>query len=164
MVRIRTAASIGLSLWTSASHAAGPSDVASIKALQDQQAAAWNAHDSGRYAQLFTADAEVVNVLGWHWRSRDELRTKLGAAFASVFARSHMVIVGTQVKLAAPGVAVAHVTWTMTGALSPTGAASDTPEHGIQTQVLRKQGGVWRIADFQNTNSVPERPFPAPRQ
>jgi len=31
---------------------------------------------------------------------------------------------------------------------------------GIQLQVLTRQSGEWLIASFQNTNSVPEVPFP----
>jgi len=34
------------------------------------------------------------------------------------------------------------------------------PREGIQLQVLRKSGGGWLIESFQNTNSIPERPFP----
>ena len=34
------------------------------------------------------------------------------------------------------------------------------PRQGIQIQVLYKRGKAWRIAAFQNTNSVPEVPFP----
>jgi uncharacterized protein (TIGR02246 family) len=143
--------------------AAGPVDDAKIRALQQQQAAAWNAHDIHAYAALFSQDADVVNVLGWHWRSRAELEQKLGRAFTSVFARSQMAIVGVSVEYLKPDVAVAHVRWTMTGAFSPTGSGVDVPQAGIQTQVLLRQGRVWRITHFQNTNSVPERPFPPPR-
>jgi uncharacterized protein (TIGR02246 family) len=155
---------LALSLAPSPVAAQAGGDETQIRAVEAAQAAAWNAHDSARYAALFTADAQVVNVLGWHWRSRQELQTKLAAAFASVFARSTMTIVGTDVQWVKPDVAVAHVTWTMTGAASPTGAGSDAPEQGIQTQVLVKRAGTWRISAFQNTNSVPERPFPAPQR
>ena len=34
------------------------------------------------------------------------------------------------------------------------------PREGIQTQTLRKTAEGWLIAAFQNTNAVPERPFP----
>jgi len=67
------------------------------------------------------------------------------------------------VAFLAPDIAVAHVRWSMTGALSPTGAESDTPEAGIQTVVVNRRGGAWRIVDFQNTNSQPERAFPSPK-
>jgi uncharacterized protein (TIGR02246 family) len=105
----------------------------------------------------------VINVLGWEWRSRAELEQKLGAAFKTVFARSTLKIGEVAVEFVTPDVAVAHVRWTMTGALSPTGSGGEVPEQGIQTQVLVKQGGVWKIRDFQNTNSVPETGFPQAR-
>lgn len=158
-------------LWTalagvsiaSSSASAGPTDETKIRALQQHQAAAWNAHNIDATAELFTPDADVVNVLGWHWRSRAELKQKLGHAFNSVFARSRMTIGTVSVEFLKPDIAVAHVRWTMEGALSPTGSASNIPEQGIQTQVLVKRGGRWRIAHFQNTNSIPERPFLPPR-
>jgi hypothetical protein len=46
----------------------------------------------------------------------------------------------------------------MTGAKTPPGIPE--PRAGIQLQVLRKQADGWRIASFQNTNAVPETPFP----
>jgi hypothetical protein len=57
-----------------------------------------------------------------------------------------------------PEIAVAHVQWTMVGAKTPPGISE--PKQGIEVQVLRKQGGKWLIVSFQNTTSVPERPFP----
>jgi len=60
---------------------AAPGDQAKIIELQQKQAAAWNVHDIQAYSSLFTADADVVNVLGWHWHSRSELQEKLGARF-----------------------------------------------------------------------------------
>ena len=152
-----------LALATTPASAASKTDLSAIKLLEQRQADAWNAHDINAYSNLFVADAQVVNVLGWHWTSRAELQQKLGRAFATVFAKSRMTIEGTMVDFLKPDVAVAHVRWTMTGALSPTGSGSDAPQQGIQTQVLIKHAGVWRIVDFQNTNSVPERPFPAAR-
>lgn len=46
----------------------------------------------------------------------------------------------------------------MTGARMPPGMPP--PEAGIQTLVLTKHSGDWRIAEFQNTLGKPEHPFP----
>lgn len=138
-----------------------PTERNAVVLLEQRQADAWNAHDIAAYSDLFVADAQVVNVLGWHWTSRAELQQKLGRAFASVFAHSRLTIQGVTVDFLKPDIAVAHVRWTMTGALSPTGSGSDAPQQGIQTQVLVKQAATWRIVDFQNTNSIPEQPFPS---
>ena len=152
-----------LALTISGAAAAGvPAEETKIVELQQQQADAWNAHDSHAYAALFTPGADVINVLGWHWTSRAELEEQLGRGFSFVFANSQLIIDDVSVEFLKPDVAVAFVRWTLTGALSPTGAPSDVPQQGIQTQVLVRHAGEWNISHFQNTNSVPERPFPLP--
>jgi hypothetical protein len=84
--------------------AAQTPDEREIRNVQARQADAWNRHDATAYANLFTEDGDVVNVVGWWWKGRSQ--------------------------------------------------------KGIQLQVLKKSAGKWLIASFQNTSSVPERPFP----
>jgi uncharacterized protein (TIGR02246 family) len=144
---------------TGAAFAAG--DELSIRKLEAAQAACWNRHDAQTYAALFAPDADVVNVLGWHWKGRAQLAERLSRAFAGVFRRSTLKIEDIDSRLLRPDIAIAHVRWSMMGALSPDGRAADIPQHGIQTQVLVRNRGGWLIAAFQNTNSVPERPFAA---
>jgi uncharacterized protein (TIGR02246 family) len=138
--------------------AARDRDESEIRAVQVRQAEAWNRHDATAYADLFAEDGDVVNVLGWWWKGRAEIATKLDAAFAQVFKESTLAIGDVQVRFLTPEIAVAHVRWTMTGAKTPPGIPE--PREGIQTQVLSKVSGRWLIAAFQNTNAIPERPFP----
>ena len=139
-------------------------DVPAIQSVQTAQAAAWNAHDASAYASLFTPDGVVVNILGWKWQGRDEIKTKLTAAFAWVFKDSVLTIKDVEVRMVTPTIAVAYVRWTMTGAKAPPGAPAP-PGEGIQLQVLEKKDEGWLISEFQNTASVPEKPFPdAPSQ
>ena len=129
-----------------------------IRQVQVRQAAAWNRHDAEAYAKLFTEDGDVVNVVGWWWKGRPEIERKLRTAFAFVFAQSTLTVTDVDVRFLSPTVAVAHVRWTMVGAKTPPGLPE--PRNGIQLQILTKQAGDWMIASFQNTNSVPETPFP----
>ena len=150
-------------LLAAASAPAGPGatrdrDETEIRRVQSRQAQAWNRHDAKGYADLFTEDGDVVNVVGWWWKGRAEIETRLAAAFAFVFRDSTLTITEVQVRFLSPELAVAHVRWTMTGAKTPPGIPE--PREGIQTQTLRKTAGGWLIAAFQNTNAVPERPFP----
>ena len=62
-------------------------------------------------------------------------------------------------RFLSPAIAIAHVRWTIEGAKLP--PPLPEPREGIQIQVLEKRRGVWQIASFQNTSSVPELPFPA---
>ncbi len=149
-----------LPIAASASPCAAAADAPEIQAVEAAQEAAWNAHDAHAYMDLFTADAVLINVLGWQWNGREEAERKLGRAFEFVFADSKLHIDAVKVRPLSPDLALAYVSWTMVGAKSPDGAGADIPRHGIQTQLLRKADGRWLILSFQNTNAVPERPFP----
>jgi uncharacterized protein (TIGR02246 family) len=133
-------------------------DEAEIRAVAIRQGETWTRHDAKAYAALFTEDCDVVNVVGWWWKGRAELERKLTAAFVYVFSESQLTITDVQVRFLSPGIALAHARWTMTGARTPAGIPE--PRAGIQTLVFTKQAGHWLIAGFQNTHSVPERPFP----
>jgi uncharacterized protein (TIGR02246 family) len=144
-------------------HASAPrvdrrEDESAIRKLQAQQQEAWNRHDAKAYAALFTDDGDVVNVVGWWWKGRREIERQLTAAYAVVFRESRLTITEVEVRFLARDIAVAHVRWTMEGARTP--PAIPQPRQGIQIQVLQKRSAVWRIAAFQNTNSMPEAPFP----
>jgi uncharacterized protein (TIGR02246 family) len=143
----------------SAAAAAQSADEAAIRAVQEHQADAWNRHDAAAYARLFTDEGDVVNVVGWWWRGRAQIESKLTSAFAFVFHDSRLTITETSVRFLNPTLAIAHVRWTMTGAKTPPNMPP--PKEGIQMQILQKSAGHWLIQSFQNTNALPERPFPS---
>jgi uncharacterized protein (TIGR02246 family) len=130
-----------------------------IREVQTRQAAAWNDHDAVAYAKLFSEDGDVVNVLGWWWQGRSAIQSKLSEAFAWVFRDSTLTITEVHTRFIDPSLAIVHVRWKLDGAKVPPGAPAP-PREGIQLQVLRKTGNQWLIESFQNTNGVPERPFP----
>lgn len=140
--------------------AAQSGDRAEIRSVAMRQAHTWNRHDAKAYAALFTEDCDVVNVVGWWWKGRSELEQKLTQAFRFVFRESRLTITEVDTRFLRPDVAVAHARWKMVGARTPAGIPE--PREGIQTLVFTKQSERWLISAFQNTHSVPERPFPAP--
>ena len=133
-------------------------DETDIRNLETLQQEAWNRHDAKAYANLFTEDGDCVNVVGWWWKGRAEIERKLTDAYIFVFRESILTVKEVDIKFLAPEIAVAHVRWTMVGARTPKGIPE--PQQGIQVQVLQKQAGKWLIAAFQNTNALPEMPFP----
>src|SRR3954469_8150727 len=138
--------------------AAQSADEAEIRSVAMRQGDTWSRHDAKAYAALFTEDCDVVNVVGWWWKGRAEVERKLTEAFKFVFKDSKLTIMDVETRFLKPDVAVAHARWTMTGARTPAGIPE--PKEGIQTLVFTKQAGHWLISAFQNTHSIPERPFP----
>jgi ketosteroid isomerase-like protein len=55
-------------------------DEAEIRNLQRRQQEAWNRHDAKAYADLFAESGDVVNVVGWWWKGRPEIESKLTEA------------------------------------------------------------------------------------
>ena len=148
-----------VALSSLASVAAGQTDDdAQIRDLQTRQADAWNRQDATAYANLFTEDGEMVNLVGWLWKGRPQIESRLTDAFVFVFRDSRLTITDVQTRHLGPGLAVAHVLWTMSGAKMPPGLPE--ARQGIEVQVVKKVDGKWLIYSFQNTNSVPERPMP----
>jgi len=134
-------------------------DEAAIRdVVQSRQQQAWNQHDAKAYAALFAEDGDVVNVVGWWWKGRNEIESKLTDAFAFVFRESTLTITEVDVRFLTTEIAVSHTRWTMSGAKTP--PTIPEPREGIQTIVLQKAGGNWMIEAFQNTNHVPEISFP----
>jgi uncharacterized protein (TIGR02246 family) len=151
--------SVAFAALGGAASAAPSDDESSIRRVQVLQADAWNRHEATAYAALFTEDGDCVNVVGWWWKGRGQIESKLKAAFAFVFHESQLTITDTAVRFLSPTIAIAHVSWTMTGAKTPPGMPE--PRQGIEFQVLQKKSGHWLIQSFQNTNALPERPFPS---
>jgi uncharacterized protein (TIGR02246 family) len=127
-----------------------------IRQVQALQERAWNDHDARAFAQLLTDNADVIDVGGSHWQGRAETEAKLATAFGSALANTRLHIDDVKVRQLSDTMALAYVSWSMTGAMGSNGA----PEHGIQTQLLQKTDGRWLIASFQNTMAGPERPVP----
>src|SRR3546814_14691965 len=113
-------------------------DVQAIReVLQTQQADAWNRHDARAYAALFTQDGDVVNIVGWWWKGRDEIERKLATVFAFVFKDRQLTVHDVDVRFICSIVAIAPIMWTITGAKVPPGI----PEPTIckQLQQLQQQ-------------------------
>jgi uncharacterized protein (TIGR02246 family) len=132
-------------------------DETEIRAVEMGLQEAWNHHDMKAWANLFTEDADFVNVAGWWWKGRAEIEKKHTEIHAYIFRDSTLTIGEVQTKFLTPEIAVVHVLWSLTGNRNPDGSDGQ-PRKGIFTQVLKKQNGKWLIAAAQNTDSRPEVP------
>jgi uncharacterized protein (TIGR02246 family) len=134
-------------------------DEAEIRQVEAGLQEAWNRHDAKAFANLFTEDADCVNVVGWWWKGRREIEKKVADAHAFIFRESTLTTNDVHIRFLTSRIAIVHVRWSLVGGKKPDGTPGQ-PREGIQTDVLQKQAGKWLVASFHNTDSVPEVPFP----
>jgi uncharacterized protein (TIGR02246 family) len=121
---------------------------------------AWNRHDISSFAELFTQDANFVNVVGMWWKNRDEIEGAHRATHDTIFRNSRLEgKVSSVVELAAD-IASVHYTWTLTGASAPDGSQAGTRE-GILLLIVQKGQSGWLVRVAQNTDIVPGMIAPA---
>lgn len=140
-----------LAIFPSAASAAGPS---TPEAVAEGFAAAWNRHDMKAFAALFADRADFVNVIGLHWRGRDEIERAHAEIHATRMKASHLTVLGRSARLLRPGVAVVHADWELAGDTGLDGKALP-PRRGILSFVVVQAADGWRIESGQNTDIVP---------
>ncbi len=134
-------------------------DEVQIRNVENGLQEAWNRHDMKAWANLFTEDADFVNVVGWWWLGRAEIERKHTNSHVFLFRESTVTMDEVHIRFLTPQIAVAHVLWSMVGGKKPDGVPAP-PRKMIFTQVLQKQAGQWLISAAHNTDRIPEVPMP----
>lgn len=135
------------------------SDEVEIRKIEMGLQEAWNHHDMKAFGNLFTTDADFVNIGSWWWQGRAAIEKKHTDSHTFLFRESTLTIDEVHTRFLTPQIAVVHVLWSMVGAKNPDGTPGK-PRKGIFTQVAQKQDGKWLIAASHNTDSIPEVPMP----
>lgn len=125
-------------------------DRRSIPSLVDALRDAWNRHDLVAMGDLYLANADFVNIFGGHLHGRDEIVREHVARHEVMFAHARMTSEAPTVRLLSPTLAIARVTWTMTGITAPDGEGT-TDRAGLMLHVLEKLDDAWWIVTTQNT-------------
>lgn len=127
--------------------------VSEVAAVIKRFAECWNRHDMNAFAQLFSADAEFVNVVGLWWKGRGEIKQAHEFTHSTMFKNSRLTIADVNVRFPAKDVALARARWVLEGHVSPDGAALP-PRTGILVSVLTSTPEGWLIIDSQNTDVI----------
>lgn len=116
-------------------------------------AAAWNAHDMNKFAELFTPDADWVNIRGSRWKGVEEIRKNHVEIHNRFYSKSRLEFVETSVRMITKDVAVIHAKEIISGSDVPKQAGiSDESQMSL---IVVRRDGKWLIASGQNTNVAP---------
>ncbi len=115
---------------------------------------AWNRHDAKALANLYTDDADFVNVIGLWWRGRNEIQNEHAKLHEGRMKTTTVTTASPVIRMLSPKVAIAHARWELRGDAGAPGWKVGEVRRGILTHVLVKRDGVWRITATQNTDIV----------
>lgn len=134
---------------------------AAVQAVFDRLTDAWNRGDGAAYGALFTADADYIDVTGTHTRGGAAIGRTHQFLFDGPLKGSRLGENGNiadAVQFLAPDVALV-----IGGGGSRLAGQAEAPpdRQSVNTTVLVKRDGAWRIRAFQN-NRVQPHPFGPP--
>jgi uncharacterized protein (TIGR02246 family) len=140
-----------------------PADAAIRHALA-QQAEAWNRHDAKAWVASFAEDADFVNIVGMLLQGRAEIERRHADLFASIFAKSTVVVTTRKVQALGNDGAVAETDYELRGYdRLPPGIQATDADGTLRTRlkyVWRRTETGWQIVSAQNTAVFPQPPKP----
>lgn len=147
------AAALSIGSAAAAERRVAPANPA-VEGVAQKFAEAWNRHDMDAFAALFAARADFVNVIGLHWRGREEIKHAHEQLHATRMKESRLAMSAVSARMLRPEVAIVHATWELTGDTGLEGKVQP-PRRGVLSFVLGREGGRWLIESAQNTDIVP---------
>ena len=127
-------------------------DENAIRQIEARFNDAWNRHDPDGMVESLTEDGQFVTVNGVWMKTRAEflaLMQRLHGA-GGPFRTSRRETLEMHVRMLAPGAAMAHSRFRVSGDVEEDGKA--VAREGVGIRVLRKLDGCWRTAAVQNTD------------
>jgi uncharacterized protein (TIGR02246 family) len=117
--------------------------------VADDYVMLWNKHDMNPFMNLFTDDAEWVNVVGMIWRGKPEIKKAHQVVHETYFKKRNIQLDNLIVRFIRPDVAVSIVKWNVDGFDAPDGRHFDKGTD-VSTLVFAKQNGKWLISSGEN--------------
>jgi uncharacterized protein (TIGR02246 family) len=136
-------------------------DAAAIQAVFDRLVEAWDRGDGAAYGAMFTPDADYIDVTGTHTHGGAAIGHAHQFLFDGPLKGSKLGGIGNiadRVQFLAPDVALV-----IGGGRSRLAGQAEAPpdRQSVNTTVLVKRDGAWRVRAFQN-NRVQPHPFGPP--
>lgn len=126
------------------------SDEESLREVITGYCAAWNRHDMKALAELFTDEAQWVNIVGMHWTGRTAIAAAHDAYHRTFFKATDIEAAEIEVREIAPSVAIAVVLLKVGPFTPPDGVLRPQSDDRLSL-VLTRRAGRWRIAHGHNT-------------
>ena len=125
-------------------------DEEAIRNVILQMTEGFNKHDAKAATQMYTYNADFVNVRGDKYTGAEEIEQKLAAIFLTRAKQAMLKTLNVTVRFVNPELAIAHVTNELSGLVDTAGLK--LPSHQeLSIRVFIKENDNWRVTAFHNT-------------
>jgi uncharacterized protein (TIGR02246 family) len=142
-------------LFTGGMHspAAKTPDEAGIRDAVMAFQGAWNHHDMKAMGDVFTENADLINVVGTRWQGKADIVKALSVFHREMFKNEQIHLGQVTIRSITPNVAVAVAVQTGSGEIVlPDGLGPRKPVgEQLDTFVAVHREGIWKVAHGQNT-------------
>jgi len=165
---VAVSAILGLMLFGSVIGAQYRPDETAIRRILDNEVATWNKGDTDGYSRDFATDGTFTNIRGMFFTGHQEFRDRHEAIFKGEFRGTSLKQEIVSLRFIRADVAIAE-TFTWVSGFSKAGPPPGTlldANGRLRTrllQVLKKDGGEWKIVVYHNVDVKPGVPVPEPR-
>lgn len=128
-------------------------DESAIQGLIKEYTVSWNQKSGEGFGNVFTQDADFVNIFGNHYYGREEIEQRHIKILNSFLKASTFTVTNVELREVQPGLVIGHVNWKVE---KPTNQKSKhkglgKSMEGIFSHVFVKQADQWEITATQNT-------------
>ena len=125
-------------------------DEQAIRDIILQMTEGFNKHDAKAATQMYTSNADFVNVRGDKYTGAEEIQQKLAAILSTRAKEATLKTLNTTIRFVNPELAIAHVSNELSGLVDAAGLK--LPSHQeLSIRVFIKEKGNWRVTAFHNT-------------
>ena len=125
-------------------------DEEAIRKVILQMTEGFNKHDAEAATQMYTSNADFVNVRGDKYTGAEEIQQKLGAVFLTRAKQATLKTLNVSVRFVNAELAIAHVTNELSGLVDSAGLK--LPSHQeLSIRIFIKENDNWRVTAFHNT-------------
>ena len=120
-----------------------------IEAQIDAFINSWNKHDFSDMKNYIAEDCDFVNIVGMHWKGREDIQYAHQAYHEQFFKNTLMEKRSVTIRFLKPDVAITHLLWHI-GAFTPPDGSKRGDNDDLASLVFVKRKGIWVITAMEN--------------
>jgi uncharacterized protein (TIGR02246 family) len=121
--------------------------------------ASWNKHDFSDMKNYVAEDCDFVNIVGMHWKGREEIQYAHQAYHDQFFKKTPMEKQSIAIRFLKPDVAVVHLNWHIGAFDAPDGSIRGNNDD-LATFIFIKRNYKWLLTTAENVEiSESAKPF-----